>query len=43
MIRSWESKGIKEKRNFLRRMIQQIDALPGRGTIDQRIQITPVA
>lgn len=43
VIRSWESKGIKEKRNFLRRMIQQIDALPGRGTIDQRIQITPVA
>lgn len=43
VFRSWESKGIKEKRNFLRRMFQQIDALPGRGTIDQRIQITPVA
>lgn len=42
VIRSWERKGIKEKRNYLRRMIHQIDALPGRGAIEARIQITPV-
>ena len=42
VIRSWASKGIKEKRNYLRRMIHQIDALPGRGTIEERIRITPV-
>ncbi|SJN08630.1 Probable phiRv1 integrase [Leucobacter sp. 7(1)] len=42
VIRSWESKGIKEKRNYLRRMIHQIDALPGRGPIEERIKITPV-
>lgn len=42
VIRSWESKGIKERRNYLRRVIQQIDALPGRGPIEERIKITPV-
>jgi len=41
VIRSWESKGIKEKRNYLRRMTPQIDALPGRGPIEERIRITP--
>jgi site-specific DNA recombinase len=42
LIRSWESKGIKEKRNYLRRMIHQIDALPGRGPMEERLRITPV-
>lgn len=42
VIHSWGQKGIKEKRNYLRRMIHQIDALPGRGSIDGRIVITPV-
>lgn len=42
VIRSWERKGIKEKRNYLRRMIHQVDALPGRGRIEGRIRITPV-
>lgn len=42
VIHSWDQKGIKEKRNYLRRMIHQIDALPGRGPIDGRIIITPV-
>ncbi|TDP91381.1 DNA invertase Pin-like site-specific DNA recombinase [Leucobacter luti] len=42
VIRSWGSKGIKERRNYLRRMIHQIDALPGRGPIEGRIRITPV-
>lgn len=41
VIRSWSSKGIKERRNYLRRMILQIDALPGRGPIEERIRITP--
>lgn len=40
VIRSWESKGIKERRNYLRRMIRQIDALPGRGPIEERVRIT---
>lgn len=42
VIQAWDQKGIKEKRNYLRRMIHQIDALPGRGAIDGRIIITPV-
>ena len=42
VVQSWESKGIKEKRNYLRRMIHQIDALLGRGPIDERVRITPV-
>lgn len=42
VVQSWESKGIKEKRNYLRRMIHQVNALPGRGPIDERIRITPV-
>ncbi|XPP25593.1 MAG: recombinase family protein [Leucobacter sp.] len=42
VIRSWENKAIKEKRNYLRRMIRQVDALPGRGPIEERIRITPV-
>ena len=42
VIGAWGRKGIKEKRNYLRRMISQIDALPGRGAIEDRILITPV-
>lgn len=42
VLRSWEQRGIKEKRSYLRRMIRQINALPGRGPIETRIQIIPI-
>lgn len=42
VIRSWGSKDIKERRIYLRRMIRRIDVFPGRGQIEDRIQITPV-
>lgn len=42
VLKTWAQRGIKERRSYLRRMIYQINALPGRGPIETRVEIFPI-
>ncbi|MEO5310976.1 hypothetical protein [Corynebacterium sp. c24Ua_83] len=42
LIATWKGRDIKEKRAYLRRLIQSIDVLPIKGTAEDRLQINPV-
>ncbi|EFK54598.1 resolvase, N-terminal domain protein [Corynebacterium genitalium ATCC 33030] len=42
LFATWEGRDIKEKRAYLRRLIQSIDVLPVKGTAEDRLQIIPV-